>query len=107
MITDADAEKALHWLAQTDAEYGRLSAQVEAMDYRRKLVRAEALITADGKSAEQRQAQAESTPDYKTACREHVKAIQQWRARQAQRQTWALTIEMWRTQAASRRQGNV
>lgn len=111
MITTEKAEECLHNLAQTDNKIGHLRAQVEARDYKRKLVRADGILQARQnealKTADEREAWAMMQEAYKEACREHVKAIAEYEGWRARRATWQLTWETWRSQESSRRQGGV
>ena len=106
MITDADAEKALHYLKDTDLEAAELRSQVAYLDEMRKIVRAELFLEYTGTIPE-REAQALKHPKY----RDSVLALQvgtaNYETLRNRRFTASQQIEIWRSENANRRSGNI
>ena len=106
MIDDRQVESYLAALAGSDEKYGLLWGQVEATEHIAKQAEALAFLKSGGTVAE-RQSAARTEPKVKDAWEAHANAIADYRTLQAQRKTAERHIDVWRTQSASRRQGNV
>lgn len=106
MIKDEQVEKALEYFRDNASEYGRLVGQCKALEHRRKIVHAQKYMTVSGKLAE-RDAQA-------TTCPEYIKIIEDIENAETEKATIAthlerarLTIDVWRTENANQRKGNI
>ena len=106
MITDDKMESALEYLATTDKSWAQAKAAVEAMNYARKSIRAEIKLEKEGAN-NMREDIAEASETYKKACRDHTDAIYEFALIDARRKSAELRIEVWRSQNASRRRGNL
>ena len=98
--------EALEYLAETDEKYGRLKGSTAALEYIIKVAEAEGFIEADGPQGE-RQAKARSSEKYKKAVEDYRDVRTDMEIIGAKRKTAELTIEVWRSQNANRRQGNI
>lgn len=106
MITSERLEKALQYLATTDAETAEAKADVERCIYRCKHARALEFQGADG-SVEARKASAETSQSVQQAEDRRIEAIVKFEKLKAKRETEGLVIEVWRSLNANRRTGNL
>lgn len=106
IISEDRLEKALRYMAETDAPCAAAKGDVERAEYRCKMVRAREFMTAEG-SVEARKAAAEVSDSVQQAETDRCNAIVAFEAIKAKRQTEALIIDVWRTLEASRRHGNI
>ena len=104
MIDDARLEKALRYLATTDADCASLKADVARTEYLAK--RHEALVfqLSDG-SVEARKAEAKSSGEVAEKWEQHFKAIEAYESIRAKRETESVIVDTWRSMNANRRQG--
>lgn len=102
--TEAGIGNALQRLAETDIMAAQLKRAVEAYKYVAKKKRAIAFLSASGTVAE-REAKAEKDETYQTELNNMFDAIEQSEAIQNERKTIVLTIDVFRTIQANRRQG--
>ena len=96
------AEAAHNTLADTDEEYGRMSAYVKMAPYYLKLIKAKKYLDSAGTIAE-RDAHAYSSPEY-------MEYVDGWDATtveleilEAKRESWQREVEIWRTISANQR----
>lgn len=106
MIDEAQMEKALHHLADTDDEYARAKMDLERSEILRKRKRAEIFLTGDGTVAE-RNAAAETNEKVGEADDVYIAAVGKHEGLKASRQRAELIIEVWRSLNAARRRGNL
>ena len=106
MIPDKRVEQALGYLAETDEQYGQLRGHVSALDYQIKIAEAEAYLDAEGTVGE-KQAQARTSQVYRDKVNEYKDAKIELETISAIRKRNELIIEVWRTQSASARRGNI
>jgi hypothetical protein len=106
VIQDDRLEKALRYLATTDERCAELKGNVERQDYICKLVRAKEFVSTTG-PVEQRKALTEQSETVQRAEEVRVNAVIAFEKIRAKRQTEALIVEVWRTEQANRRVGNV
>lgn len=106
MITEEQAESALNYLAKTDQEWAEAKARVQATDYLRKSTRAEIKLEKEAAN-NVRLDIAEASDTYRRVCGDHVDAIQAFALIDARRKSAELRIEVWRSENAARRRGNV
>jgi len=106
IITDKDVETAIHYLAQTDKEHGQLSGMVKAFEHKKHVIRSQEFLDANGTMAE-KEAYAYASQAYKNWIEEYRDAVMSREIIGAKRKRAELTIEVWRTEAANRRQGSM
>jgi hypothetical protein len=106
-ITDERAEKSLRYLAETDESCAELRAATETAEAHAKAIR-NAIYLHSGKSTvADRQAEADSSPQYADALKSYFDALKEWDAVKNKRQTECIVIECWRSIQANQRKGNV
>lgn len=98
--------EALDYMVSTDAEYGALRGLVDGLEYRLKIAEAQGYLQSDG-TQEQRKAEARNTAQYKLLAEELENSKIDFHVVGAKRKTAELHIEVWRTQQANKRQGNI
>lgn len=105
-ISDANVEKAIAYLAETDELHARARAEYNALSELRKTVRAFCFQDAEGGVAE-RTMKAECSPDYI----EHIEKIKvseiEYHTMHNKRKRAELTVELYRTTSANQRKGNI
>lgn len=106
MINQERMEKALRYLAETDAEEAALYERSLRFDERRKQIFAVQKGYAKGSVAE-REAAAYDSDEYRGATEAYFAALEEHRAMKNKRATESMVIEVWRSENASRRKGNV
>lgn len=94
----------LQYLAETDDEYGQLKGCVAGLEYLIKVAESEGFLAAQGTVGEC-QAKARSSEKYKSAVENYTDAKIEMETIAAKRKTAELTIDVYRTQQASKRQG--
>jgi len=106
MLSDERAERAVEYLRDKADEYGAACGLAKFLDHKRRVVRGQIFLTSEGTVA-QREAIAESSAEY-------LEVITQLQNAETDKQILAtkfkaaeLTIEVWRTQAANVRKGNI
>lgn len=103
-ITEARAEKAMIFLAQTDEPYAKAKTDVARTEYAAKLAEHRSYLVAEG-SIPERKATAELSGDAQTAWAKHYDAIQAYELLRAQRERNVLVIELFRGLLSARKQG--
>ena len=93
-------------MVETDAIYGALKGLVDGLSYRLKIAEAQGYLNAEG-TQEQRKATARTTKQYKLLAEELENSEIEFHTVGAKRKTCELHIEVWRSQNANRRQGNI
>jgi hypothetical protein len=106
MITECDAAKHLKYLISTDEEAGRLKALVDALDGKRKIVRAVEFLKVEG-SAAVREQMALSSKSYVEHMSKLESAQYDYEIIKAKRLTSVTAIEMWRSVNSNQRKGNI
>ena len=105
-ITQNLMEKALAYLAETDVEYADAKGLLEELAISCKRMRQRAFTLATGTVAE-RNALAEDTPGVVKADCEWISQVRAFEVLKQKRARAVLTIDIWRSLNASRRQGNI
>jgi hypothetical protein len=100
------ATESLEYLLETDDEFGRLKGEVEGLDYLIKMAEARGYLGASG-TQDQRKSQARISEEYERLVLEHNDRVIELHTIGAKRKTAELVIEVWRSQSANRRVGNV
>lgn len=105
-ITDERAEKALRFLAETDAECGELRAETERAEFKAKAIKDAIFRHAEGTVAE-RTAHAGASDEYREAMDDYFACLSRYDAMKNKRGTEAIVLDTWRTIQANQRRGNV
>lgn len=105
-ITDKAVEDSLELLAKTDESYAKLKARVKALEYQGKTIKAQAFLIATGTVAE-REANAYTSQEYTHWLEDYENAMADAGIQEAKRKRAELTIELWRTESANKRKGNL
>lgn len=100
------ATECLEYLISTDEEYGRLRGEHEALDYLLKVAEATGYKAAIG-TQEQRKACGRTSEEYERLVKRFEEVAVEFHTTGAKRKTCELVIEVWRSQNANRRVGNV
>ena len=103
MIDNAtEAEAAHNALADTDHEYGKLSAYVKMSQHYIKLIKAQQLLQAVGTVAE-KESYAYSSQEYQVYIDKLDDAMVELEILEAQRESWQREVDIWRTISANQR----
>ena len=106
-LTENSVEQALDFLARTEQEFANAVGLKAVIDDMQKIALSREFLTAEGKSVADRDAAARVTPSYGEAVKKTQDAYEHEALMRAKRLRYEATIEVWRTQEASRRRGNV
>ena len=106
MISDERAEKALEYLVKTDEQAAALKAAVEALNEKRRMTRSVEFLKAQGSAAERTET-AYASEAYLQAVEDYENAVADYEVVRNRRQTAAIMIDMYRTESANQRKGNV
>lgn len=98
--------EALELLADTDESYGQLRGRCSALEYQIKVAEALGYLGSTGTQGE-KQACARTTQGYKDKINEYREAKIEMETLAAKRKTAELHIEVWRSQNANKRHGNI
>jgi len=104
--TAKDVSHMLSSLAQTDEKYARLTAAVKALDHKRRVIRAIALLETSGTVAE-REALATASKEYQAFIKEYENTIADREILAAKRKRAELTIDVWRSLNSARSKGQI
>jgi len=102
-MTPDKAEKALNYLAATDESYAHAKTGVKSIEYRLKVQKALNYLECEGTVAE-REAQAMAMKSYTDLVDDHEDLMLELETLGAKRERARLTIDLFRTLEASRRQ---
>lgn len=105
-ISDDRLQKALTYLATTDAEAARAKALVEGLSEQRKTVKAILFQAAQG-SNQVREAEAYASEEYTAHINKLTAAVERFETLRNKRLTESLIVEVWRSCNANRRNGNI
>ena len=98
----------LDYLVETDDEYGRLKGELKGLEHRLKATKGVAFIEAKGQgNNEERKAVVESCGDVMTMVEILENKYIEMETIAAKRKTCELIIEVWRSQNANKRVGNI
>lgn len=98
-------EEGLAYLTTTDSRYAQLKADVERTKHQAKRIEALEVMCAEG-SAQVRKAISESAENSVVAWNKHYDAIEAFERLRAERDTWVMRLEIWRSWNSARRQGS-
>lgn len=94
------------YLAETDERAADLKAEVDRSEYKAKVTKATVFLHMTGTVAE-REAEALKANETQDAYRAHFQAIRDFQAMANRRELERLVVEVWRSENANRRVGNV
>ena len=100
-------EKAIDYLVETDKEAAKLKAMMVYREDMLKTVNATLTLEFDEKTVAEREARALSNPKYKYAIDKKSEAIYEYETMKNRRLSAQLVVEVWRTESANERKGNV
>jgi len=103
---EAQVEKALLYLRDTDEEHAKAKARVKGLEQKRKTEKAIGYLKAEGTIAE-RESIAYSLGDYVQCVQDYENAVYDEQILTNKRKRAELTIEVWRSVNASYKRGNV
>lgn len=107
MISQEQLERAMHYLAETDRREAELKVDALRAEHKMKATEGAQFLGADGKNATERTAQAKNSQAYKDAESEYFAAVLAHQEVKNRRARAELVIELWRTESANRRMGNL
>ncbi len=105
MIPSERAEKALHFLVDSDADLATLEGELRNAETRADIALEVSFLEAQGANIREREAKAKTNPKYLAAQSDVTEAEIAFKTLKYQRQTADTLIGVYRTQESSRRQG--
>ena len=106
-ISPERRDKALTYLAETDEPIGQLKSDLERTKYKANAIEDAGFLRIEGGSVAERQAKARGQREFGEAMDHYFHLLEQYEKIKHKRGTEILVIEVWRTEAADRRAGNV
>lgn len=103
MIDETKLERAMNYLAETDEVGAELKTNVARSEYMAKVAESMAFNLLEG-PMEARKHEARVAGAVKEAWESHFKAMQAYEVVRARRERAVLTVDVWRSQNANRRQ---
>ncbi len=103
MIDEAKLERAMNYLAETDEVGAELKTNVARTEYMAKVAESMVFNLLEG-GAEVRKHCARADSAVREAWETHFKALQAYEVVRARRERAVLTVDVWRSQNANRRQ---
>ena len=108
IITDEKTQQSLDYLASTDEKLAKLKARMKGLDHAIKVLKADIFLQEKGKGTDSdRKAKAEVHSDVISMYEELHDAFADVEIIEAKRKRAELNIEVWRTEQANRRKGNI
>lgn len=101
-----DVEKAIDYLVATDEEAARAKALMSFIEDKKKTVKATEMVKKDGSIAA-REMEAIASGAYLEVCEEYRDAVYDYELLRNRRKSAELVVEVWRTESANQRRGNV
>jgi|ETNvirome_6_1000_1030641.scaffolds.fasta_scaffold46252_2 hypothetical protein len=99
-------DQCIDFLCESDIPYGEAKGRVKYLDKKLKVIKAQAFLKAEG-TGEQRKAISEIDPDHLAALEEYKNACLDMETLGVQRETINIRVEIWRTNSANQRKGNI
>lgn len=107
LVTEDRVDRALGYLCETDREMAAWKGMVLRTEHTAKVAEAMAFKLSEGSSAEERKQLSRTTPEVLKKWEEHFEAVTQYETVKARREREILIVDLYRTESANRRQGNV
>lgn len=105
MVNEQRAGKALDFLLDTAEEIGQLKGDLERAEILRKRARKHVFLTCEASTVAQKDALAETSQNALEADEAYCSALIAYEKLKARREIEQITIDVWRTNEASRRRG--
>lgn len=106
MISEERAEKAVEFIRDHADEVGALYGRCKALDERKKVVKGQVFLAAEGTVAE-REASSHASDAYRAIVEEIENAWADYKAKELRLKAAELTIEIWRSQYSASKRGHV
>ena len=104
MLPDAEkVERCLNYLAKTDTEIAGLKAAMKAEEHMQKHYRSMAMASSSAKSVAAKEVEYYASTAYRDSIERYQNIVADYETLHARRATAMLTIDVWRTAEASRR----
>ena len=107
IIDDGDITDVLSLLVNTDESHARAKAKVKYLDHKVKVVKAQQFLAHTEGTQQTKESKAISSAEYRVICKEYEEAVYESEILSAKRKHAELKIEIWRTEQANRRAGQV
>lgn len=107
IITDDDVEKAILYLANSAKDYAETKALMKHLEVYRKSIRASEVLKATGKTMTENNTRGEASEAYKEILSRYKDSVAAFTLIDAYRNVAELKVEVFRTQEASKRRGNI
>jgi hypothetical protein len=101
------AEKALEYLADSEANYAALKAQHQALKERMKIVEHQGILESSEKSAAMKKSASLASKDYMDSVTDWQIVVESFELISAKRKRAELTIEMFRSVNSAMKRGNI
>ena len=101
------AETALKYLAETEAEWATLKAQHQALDKRRKIVRSSGIMDSSESSIAMKANDAESSKDYLQSVDDWERSMEDFYLVDAKRRRAEITVDVFRGVNSAMKRGNI
>ncbi len=102
-----DAERAINYLAESEADYARYKALHQAEKERLKIVKAGLSMDSLEKSQTAKDKDAESHSDYQRAVEDWQQSMEEYYLIEAKRKRAELTVDMYRSVNSALKRGNI
>ncbi len=102
-----DAERAIKFLAESEAEWATLKAQHQALDKRRKIIRASGIMDSLESSATMKANDSESSKDYLQSVNDWEQTMESFYLIDVRRSRAEITIELFRSVNSALKRGNI
>lgn len=107
IVAEEEAEKALHFLRESCDALGAARGALDEAEQMLKIIRSEAILQSDEKSADKREADALTCAQYRRAVTELKRASTAWTTLYAKRKAAEMWLEAWRTSSATQRAARI
>lgn len=107
IVSESRAKQAITCLAETDESAAAAKAYMEEMKNKEKTILGIAILESELSGQQAKEAEARSSEAYKDWQKKYHDAVYNYELARNKRTTEALIIEMWRSENANRRVGNV
>lgn len=106
MISDERTEKAVEYIRDHADLVGQLKGRKAQLEHLMKVIESQVFLRSDGTVAE-RQAIAKAHPEYVGLINDYRDCVTELETNLTMIKSAELTVEVWRTQAANQRRGNI
>lgn len=106
-MSDIDVDKSLRYLATTDKEYADAKATVKYLEHKRKTIKAMQYLKHTDGTIQEKESKAYASQEMIDFLEEYKNAVYDEQILQNKRKSAELAIEVWRSENANRRKGNI